>query len=230
LRKGKHATFAPHCRDTKGSLRQSRQRTERMPMEFLLLFSAFVVLGFVVEFVTFYRDVVRTPISAAANQRWWPQSDRRVLFRLAVIGGAAALTVAAAIIAGYSFNPRQTAWLLARPLDGHPEWFLPLGVVFCLLALLSGIKPGQAVLLFCLTLPGLVILPLLLLGDAMESKDVAGKLLAHASIFFLQPGALILLFIAIGQSRQLRKPGGDFTSGGFVRLVLIAFAYTYGLL
>jgi hypothetical protein len=202
-----------------------------MPMELLLLFFAFVALAFGVELVTFYRDAMRTPISAAANERWWPQPDRRVLLRLAVVGGAAVLACAASIIAGYLLNPRQTAWLLARPFDGHPEWLLPFGVVFCLVALLSGVKPRQPVLLFCLTMPGLVILPLLLLWHAMgSSKDLAGALLGDASIFFLQPGALILLFIAIGQSRLLRKPGGDLTSGGFVRLVLISFAYTYGLL
>jgi hypothetical protein len=164
-----------------------------MPMAFILLVITFVVLAFVVELVTFYRDVVRTPISAAADERWWPQSDRRVLLRLAVVGGAA---IFAAVIVGYSLDPRQTEWLLARPLNGHPEALLPAGIVFCLVPLLCGVKPRQPLLLFCLTLPGLVILPLLLVRQALHSKTVAYSLLMDAFIFFLQPGALILLFIA----------------------------------
>lgn len=197
----------------------------------LVLFAAFVALAFAVELVTFYRESMRTPISRAADERWWPQPDRRVLFRLAVVGGAAALAVTAAIGVGYSLDPRGTQWLLARPIDGHPEFLLPACILFCVVALLSGVKPRQQVLLFCLTLPGLVIMPLLLLWRAgVRSMPLAATLLMDASIFFLQLGALILLFIAIGQSRLLRKPGGDLNSGGFVRLVLISFSYTYGLL
>jgi len=197
-------------------------------MEFLILFLAFVALAFAVELMTFYRDAVRTPISAAANERWWPQLDHRVLFRLALVGGAAASAVAAAIIVGYALDPRGTEWLLGRPLRGHPEWLLPACAVFCLVALLSGVKLRQPVLLFCLTLPGLVIMPLLMLRESVHSKHLAYSLIMDAILFFLQPGTLILLFIAIGQSRLLRKPAGDFNSGGFIRLVLISFAYPYG--
>jgi hypothetical protein len=196
----------------------------------LLLFFALVVLAFVVELVTFYRDAMRTPVSDAANAKWWPVLDRRVVFRLALVGGAAAFAVVAAIIVGYSLDPRQTEWVLVRPVNGHPEWLLPFGVVFCAVALLSGVKPRQPVLLFCLTLPGLVIMPLLMVRESVHSKHVVDSLLGDAFIFFLQPGALILLFIAIGQSRLLRKPVDDLNAGGFVRLVLISFSYTYGLL
>ena len=198
-------------------------------MEFILLLFAFVVLAFVVEIVTFYRDMERTPISAVPDARWWPEPDRRVLLRLAVIGGAGALAFAAAVSVGYSLDPRRTKLLLEWPLDGHPESLLLACVVFCLVTLLSGVKPRQAVLLFCLTLPGLVIMPLLVLWHDVQSEYVAVSLLMSASIFFLQPGVWILLFIAIGQSRLLRKPEGDLTAGGFVRLMLISFSYTYGL-
>ena len=197
---------------------------------FLLLFAALVVLALIVELVTFCRDAMRTSSSAAADEGWWPEPDRRVLFRLAVVGGAVALALAATIMVGYSLDPRQTEWLLARPANGHPEWLLPACVVFCLVALLSGVKPRQPVLLFCLTLPALVIMPLLMLWEALQSKYVAAALSRDAFLFFLQPGAWILLFIAIGQSRLLRKPGGDLNSGGFVRLTLISFSYSYGLL
>ena len=74
---------------------------------FLLLFAALVVLALIVELVTFCRDAMRTSSSAAADEGW-PEPDRRVLFRLALVGGATALAVAAAIIAGYSLDPRQT--------------------------------------------------------------------------------------------------------------------------
>lgn len=192
----------------------------------LLLAFAFIVLAFVVEIVTLYRDVVSAPVSAAADERWWPEPDRRILLHLALGGG----TVFAAIIAGYSLDPRQTGWLLTRPLHHHHETLLLAGVLFCLVALLSGVKPRQPVLLFCLTLPGLVILPMLWLWEALQSNHVADAVLWRIFFFFFQPGALILLFIAVGQSRLLRKPGGDLDSGGFVRLVLISFAYNYGLI
>jgi hypothetical protein len=47
-------------------------------------------------------------------------------------------------------------------------------------------------------------------------------------VFFLQPGALILLFICVGQARQLRKPERNFTLDGLVRLSLISIAYVFG--
>ena len=68
-------------------------------MYMLLLYVAAVVLAFLLEFVPFYRDALRTPISTAADQRWWPKFDRRVFRRLAVAGGAAAFLVVAGLIA-----------------------------------------------------------------------------------------------------------------------------------
>lgn len=150
------------------------------------------------------------------------------MFRVALVGGAAALVTAAAIIIGYWVDPRQTQLLLAWP--GHyPHSLLLAGIVFCLLALLCGIKPRQPVLLVCLALPGLAILALLWLLDIMQS-NVADAAFWDPVIFFFQPGVLILLFIVIGQSRLLRKPGGKFTAGGLARLFLILLAYAYGFL
>ncbi|MBV9429124.1 MAG: hypothetical protein JO084_15510 [Bradyrhizobiaceae bacterium] len=194
----------------------------------LLLLAAGVVLAFVLEFVAFYRDAVRTPISAAADERWWPQRDRRVLLRLALVGGAAAVTFAVAMIIGYSLDPLQTKSIIRWILDFHPTSLLLAGVVFCLVALLCGVRWRQSVLLFCLTLPGLVIVPLLWLPDIMTSGAAGAMLLSI--IFFLQPGVLILLPIAVGQSRLFRRPGGGFAPGGFVRLSLISIAYVYGML
>jgi hypothetical protein len=194
----------------------------------LLLLIAGIVLAFVLEFVAFYRDAMRTPISAAADERWWPQLDRRILFRLALVGGGLALTFAAAIIIGYSLNPLQTRSIIRWILDYHPSSLLLAGVLFCLVALLCGVKWRQSVLLFCLTLPGLVIVPLLWLPDIMTSGAAGAMLLSI--IFLLQPGVLILLPIAIGQSRLFRRPGGGFAPGGFARLSLISIAYVYGIL
>jgi hypothetical protein len=84
------------------------------------------------------------------------------------------------------------------------------------------------VLLFCLTLPGLVFMSLLLLSSIIEWRGI-GSLLLVTILLFLQPGMLILLLIGAGQSTLLRKPGGHFTFGGLVRLFLISIAYVYGL-
>jgi hypothetical protein len=193
----------------------------------LLLLAAAVVLAFALELVGFYREAMRTPISEAANIRWWPQLDRRVRLRLAVVGGAALLAVAAAIITTHSMHPQRTSSLVRWVLDQHPESLLLAGVVLYLGALLCGAKLRQPLLLFCLTLPGLAIVPLLLLTGVTESNVVAA-MLWYNILLFVQPGILILLFIAIGQSRLLRKPGGDFTSGGLVRVCLISIAYVFG--
>jgi hypothetical protein len=194
----------------------------------LILLAAAVVLAFVLEFVSFYRNAVRTPRSAAADERWWPKLDLRVLRRLAVVGGAAAVAVAVAIITGHSANPQRTSSVLAWPLN-HPASLLLAGIVLCLVALLCGVKVRQAVLLFCLTLPGLVIMPLLLLPDLTKSYDIYSALLLMI-VFVFQPGVWILLFIGVGQSRLLLKPGENFTFGGLARLFLISIAYVYGFL
>jgi hypothetical protein len=194
----------------------------------LLLLVAGVMLALVLELVALYRDVMPTPISEPAYKRWWPQRDRRVLFHLALVGAATALALAAAIIIGYLVNPRQTQLLLAW-LGHYPHSLLLAGVVFCLVALLCGVNPRQPVLLVCLALPGLALLALLWLLHIMQS-NVAEAAFWGSIIFFFQPGVLILLFIVIGQSRLLRKPGGKFTFGGLARLLLILLAYAYGFL
>lgn len=196
----------------------------------LLLMAAAVILAFVLEFVAFYRDAVLRPVFASGDEPAAEKLDRRVSFRLAVIGGMVALAAAAAIISGYSVDPQGTSLLLAWPRDHHPGSLLLVGIVLCLVAILCGVKPRQPVVLFCLTLPGLVIMPLLLLADVLNSKNVASALSGYPIDFFIQPGAWILLFIGIGQARSLRQPGGDFTVGGLVRLLLISFAYVYGFI
>ena len=188
---------------------------------FILLVTA-VMLAFALEFASFYRDAVRTPASAAIDERWWPKLDRRVLRRLAGVGGAVALAGAAAITIAYSIDPQRT-WLLRAWILDHPASLLLAGILLCLVALLCGVKLRQAVLLFCLTLPGLVIMSLFMIG----SYEINSVLL-FTILFFWQPGVWILLFIGVGQSRLLRKPEESFTFGGLIRLLLISFAYVYG--
>src|SRR5262249_31577648 len=158
----------------------------------LLLLVAAVVLAFVLEFVAFYRDATRTPVFAAADERWWPERNARVLRRLSVVGGATALAGAAAIITGYSADPQWTSSILAWPIK-HPDSCLLIGIVPCLVALLCGVKLRQAVLLFCLTLPGLVIMPLLLLPPIVKSNDIAAAAVLYPAISFFEPGVWILL-------------------------------------
>ena len=193
----------------------------------LLLLPVAVALAFVLEFVAFYRDAMQTPVFAAADERWWPKLDLPVLRRLAVVGGAVALAVAAAIITGYSADPQRTSSALTWSLD-HPASFLLVGLVLCLVAFLCGVKLRQAVLLFCLTLPGLVIMPLLLLPDIVKSSMIAEAVVLYPTVFVFQPAVWILLFIGVGQSRLLRKPVENFTFGGLVRVFLISIAYVHG--
>ena len=203
----------------------------RMPGIYILaLLAAAVILAFVLELVAFLRDPVPVPVPASGDEPSAQKLDRRVLLRLAAVGTAAAVAVAAAIITGYSVDPQRTSLLLAWPRDHHPAALLLVGVVLCLVALVCGVKLRQPVLLFCLTLPGLVIMPLLLLAAIGESINVAEAALGYTFVFFIEPGVWILMFIAIGQARLLRQPGGNFSPGGLVRVCLISIAYTYGFI
>lgn len=194
-----------------------------IPFKYIfLLLVAGVVLALVMEFGAAIGDAM------SGDERSDEKLDRRVLFRLALVGGAAALAVAAAIIIGYSLNPQRTQFLLASLRDNPPSLLLA-GMVLCLVALLCDIKPRQPLLLVCLTLPGLVMMALLWLANIVKSNYSAEATFWVSVVFFLQPGVLILLIIASGQSRLLRKPSGKFTPGGLTRLFLIAFAYAYGL-
>ena len=193
-------------------------------MYILLLYLAAIVLAFVLEFVPFYRDALRTPISAAADERWWPKLERRAFRRLAAAGGAAAFVlVAGSITMDLAYPEWRVRWNLI-----HPYLLLIYGAVFCFIALLCGAKPRQPVLLLCLTLPGLVVMPLVWLSTVVTSENVIAGAIAVSFVFFLQPAVWILLFIGLGQGRMLSKPGGNFTPGGFVRLCLILAAYLFG--
>jgi hypothetical protein len=192
----------------------------------LLLLAAAVVLAFALEFRAAYRDAMRSLAAPSGEEPSNRKPDPRLLV-LAIIGGLAALAAAAAVIVGSSLDPRQTERLLAWPLDHPSSWLLPAGVVLCLVALVCGVK-RQPVWLFCLTLPGLVIMPLMLLPHVMKSDKLAEAFLIYSFVFALQPGVWILLSIGVGQARLLRKPGGNFTPGGLVRLALISLAYFYG--
>jgi hypothetical protein len=187
----------------------------------LLLLAAAVVLAFVLE-------VVLAPAPASGDGASDQKLDRRVFRRLAVVSGAAALAVMAAIIAGYSVNREWTSWVLAWP-GNHPSSLLLVGVALFLIALLCGVKPRQPELLLCLTLPGLVIMPLLLLPTILTSNRVVELTLLVSILFVLQPGILILLLIGIGQARVLHESEGNFTPGGLVRVLLISVAYLYGI-
>jgi hypothetical protein len=183
----------------------------------------------VLEFVAAYRDAVRR-LAAAGDEPPDQKLDRRVLLRLAIVAGAAAVAVAAAIIIGYLVNPQQTSVLLAWPRDHHPASLLLVGVVLYLVAPLCGVKGSQPVLLVCLTLPGLALMQFLDATDSFMYGGMAWAVAVTILAFFIQPGEWILLCIGIGQARLLRKPGGNFTSGGLLRVCLISIAYAYGFI
>jgi hypothetical protein len=188
----------------------------------LVLLAVAVVLAVVLEF--FLR-----PLGASGEETRDQKLDRRVLRRLAVVGGEIALVVLAATITGYLVDPHRT-WLAVAWLINHPASLLPAGVALYLVALLCGVKPRQPVLLFCLTLPGLVIMPLLVLPTSVRWNFVAEDVLLVSFVFVLQPGVWILLLIGFGQALLLHQPVGKFNLGGLVRLFLISIAYVYGFI
>lgn len=196
-------------------------------MYILLLLAAAVVLAFVLESVAFFRDAMRTPISAAADERWWPKRDRRVFPRLAAASGAVAFVLVAGVIAADLADPSWGFTSAGRNLT-HPYALLLYGAALCLVALLCGVKPSQPVLLLSLTLPQLVVLPLALLAGGSMHSNILLAILVIPIAVLIQPASWILLPIGIGQSRLLNKPGSNFTFGGFVRLFLILVAYLFG--
>src|ERR1043166_2950268 len=145
----------------------------------LLLYLAAIVLAFVLEFVTFVREPLRTPV--------FPELDRR----LAAAGGVAAFLLVAGLIAMDVLYPGWRASSVGRNLT-HPYSLLLYGPVFCLFALLCGVKLRQPVLLLCLTLPGLVVMPLVWLSTIVTSDNVIAGAIAVSFVFFLQPAVWIL--------------------------------------
>jgi hypothetical protein len=174
-------------------------------MDILLLFPAVFVLALAFEFVAYVVDLIRAD-PASVDERTNPKLDRRVLVRLAVAGGAAAFLLIVGMTAAYVIRPDSLGSVLEWPLN-HPSSLLFGGVGLYLVVLLCGIRPRQPVLLLCLTLPGLVAMPLLLLGHFALSKDAMDALAWTFFAVFIQPAAWVLLFIGVGQARRLRKQG-----------------------
>lgn len=189
-----------------------------------VLVPAAVVLAFVLEFVAFVLHLMRTP-AASVDERSYPKLERRVLVRLAAVGGVAAFAVTVSYVA----YPDLLKPVVMRLLN-YPSLLLPAGAALYIVALLCGVKPRQPVLLVSLALPGLAIMPLLTLLDFVRSNDVIEALAGVFIVFVIQPAYWILLSIGVGQARQLRKRGGDFTVGGLVRVCLITIAYVYGFI
>jgi hypothetical protein len=196
---------------------------EHMGIFLLLLLIGAVVLAFVLEVVALARDVRQMRASASVHEN----HDRHVSRRLAAIVAAAAFVLVAGIIAVDLIDPD---WLLSATgrRIAHPYALLFYGALFCLVAWLCGIKPTQPVLLFCLTLPGLIAFPLVgLVGGSMYNPVIVAVWVTLIA-FFIQPAGWILLFIGLGQARLVNKPAGNFTMGGLVRFFLIFYAYIFG--
>jgi hypothetical protein len=192
------------------------------------LFIAIIVLAPVFEFVAYVVDLIRAE-PTSVDERTNPKLDRRVLVRLGVAGGAAAFLLIVGMTAAYVIRPDSLGSVLLWPLK-HPFSLLFGGVGLYLVVLLCGVRPRQPVLLLCLALPGLVAMPLLLLAYFALSQDAMEALAWAFFALFVEPAAWILLFIALGQARHLRKRGGDFTAGGLARVFFISFAYLVGII
>ena len=196
-------------------------------MYMLLLYVAAVVLAFLLEFVAFVRDPEAKSLSASGDEIWYPKLDRRMFRRVAIAGGAVAFVLVAGLIAADLAYP-DWAFSSSRRNLTHPYLLILYGAVFCLVALLCGAKPRQPVLLLCLTLPGLVVMPLVWLSAIVASSNVIGAAIMVPVVFFLQPAVWILLFIGLGQVRLLGRPGPNLTPGGLVRVSLVLAAYLFG--
>ena len=192
----------------------------------VLLVGAAIVLAFMLEFVAF----VRYPLGPLdADESSYPKLNRRVLLRLVAAGGAAAFLLIVGIFAAYLVD-RDRASLLVAWADKHPSSLLLFGAALYLIAFACGVKFRQPVFLLCLALPGLFVVPLILAADPFVNEGIVEGIVAAVLVFFFQPATWILLFIGIGQARLVHKPGGQFTAGGLVRLLLISIAYFFGLL
>jgi hypothetical protein len=183
----------------------------------LVLLAVAVVLAFVLEFVAFCRDAMRRQSSPSGDEPSAQKLDGPgVISRLATLAAPPVVAALAAVLGAYWLDPQWIWWAVNR-IPGHPAYFLLFGAALALVALLCGVKPRQPALLVCLTVPGLAILAIV-------------ELPIGSIVFFLQPGVWILLLIGIGQARLLRRPGGNFTPGGLVRVLLISFAYVHGFI
>jgi hypothetical protein len=193
----------------------------------VLLLGAAIVLAVVLELVTFACERPQLFVTSG-NQTWYPELDRRVLLRLAATGGALAV-LSVGIIAACSIDRDQASSLLEWPRH-HASSLLLFGAAFYLIVLVCGVKPRQPVLLVCLVVPGLLLVPFMLAAEVFINEGIAAAIMTTVLVCMFQPAHWLLLFIGIGQARLLPTPGGDFTAGGVVRILLILVAYSFGFL
>jgi hypothetical protein len=198
-----------------------------MPYHYLGLWLAPILIGTVVlAFVLEIREFLHTPVPADGEETEDQKRDRRVFRRIRAVGGAAAFLFVAGVIAMDLVYPRLSN--LAEILV-HPYSLVIYGVAFFVVALLCGAKPRQPVLLVCLTLPGLVVMPLAVLADMAVSPLLVVAPFFLLFAFLVQPGLWILLCIGIGQARLLRQPAGNYTASGLARIILVLCGYVFGM-
>jgi hypothetical protein len=152
--------------------------------------------------------------------------DRHVSRRLAVLAVAALLLLVAGLVAAYLAHPDAFRTAVSRPLNSvlrRYYWVMFSGVALYLIVRLCGVKHGQAVWLFCLSLPGSLTMPVMLVAALLAgTNDGMAEVLFELMI---HPATWLLPIIALTQWRLLRKPRSKHLLAGLARTFLVVAAY-----
>jgi hypothetical protein len=149
----------------------------------------------------------------------WP------LIRLAVAAVLLSVLLVAVLMAAYSVNPARLRWAVARPvcrlLSDYP-WVAFAGVALYGIMRLCGVKHRRSLWLFCLSLPGVLTMPMTFVAASILGVDrfdeVTFELLAH-------PATWILPIIVIRQWFWLGSPRDIHTLAALAQTLLIVAAY-----
>jgi hypothetical protein len=189
-----------------------------------------VMLNLLMLFVTIVLALVAgamlKPVPAAATGALPPlPRDRRVGIRIGVAGVLLTFLLIAALMTAYSANPEGFRWAVERPADRvlrEYHWVIFAGVGLYAIVRLCGVKYRRSLWLFCLSLPGVLAMPVAffaaLAAGADQLDNVTLELLIH-------PATWILTIIAIRQWFLLRRPADVHVLSALAQTLLIIAAY-----
>jgi hypothetical protein len=196
--------------------RRGRDRGSAMGMLVLL------IAAFVLVVIAEVKQGSKPPPAIDA-----PPLGRAVWLRLAAAGVIIAALLVWGLVATYRADPEAFRAAVSRPINSVLQryyWVMFSGVALYLVVLLCGVKHRQAALLFCLSLPGALTMPVTLAAGllvGLPETDFAEALLE----FMIHPATWILPLIVLGQSWQLLQPATKLTPAGYARIFLIAVLY-----
>lgn len=169
--------------------------------------------------------LVVKPLAAQGGDVPIPPHDSRISFRVSVAAVVLSFSLIAGLIAVYVADSAAFSWWVSRPLDRmlkHYHWVMFGGLGVFVIARLCGVKHRRCLLLFCLSLPGAMTMPVTFLA-ALSSG--AGDLLDVSFEFLLHPATWVLPIIAVRQWLWLQSAKDIHFLSALAQTLLIVVVY-----